>query len=105
MFILGLRGSADSSIAQFSHDWVSLGEAGSALRMLREHGCRDVLFAGRVARPRFSEVKVDAKAVLLLQCSRAWAVLATTRCCARSWIFSMQKDFVPWESPRRRPDC
>jgi len=66
VFILGLRGSADSSIAQFSHEWVSLGEACSALRMLREHGCKDVLFAGRVARPRFSEVKVDAKAFLLL---------------------------------------
>ena len=66
VFILALRGSADSGVAQFPHDWVSLGEAGSALRLLREHGCKDVLLAGRVARPRFSEIRVDAKAVLLL---------------------------------------
>lgn len=66
VFIVALRGSADSSIAQFPHDFVSLGQAGSALRMLREHGCKDVLLAGRVARPRFSEIKVDTKAVLLL---------------------------------------
>jgi DUF1009 family protein len=66
VFIVALRGLADSSIAQFPHDFVSLGQAGSALRMLREHGCKDVLLAGRVARPRFSEIKVDTKAVLLL---------------------------------------
>jgi DUF1009 family protein len=66
VFILALRGSADSSIEQFPHDSVSLGEAGRALRMLRERGCVDVLFAGRVARPRFADIRVDAKAVLLL---------------------------------------
>jgi len=66
VFILALRGSADTCVAQFPHDWVSLGEAGRALRLLREHDCGDVLFAGRVARPRFSEINVDAKAVLLL---------------------------------------
>ncbi|HEX4078196.1 MAG TPA: UDP-2,3-diacylglucosamine diphosphatase LpxI [Rhizomicrobium sp.] len=66
VFVVGLRGAADPGIAEFPHEWISLGEAGRMLRALREHGCVDVLFAGRVARPRFSEVKVDAKALLLL---------------------------------------
>ncbi|MGH6876940.1 MAG: LpxI family protein, partial [Rhizomicrobium sp.] len=35
-------------------------------RLLRAHDCRDVLLAGRVARPRLTEVKVAAKGVLLL---------------------------------------
>jgi DUF1009 family protein len=65
VFIVGLRGAADDAIGEFPHAWVSLGEAGKVLRLLREHDCRDVLLAGRVSRPRFSELKTDAKGVLL----------------------------------------
>src|SRR5436853_17284 len=66
VFIVGLRGAADDGIGRFPHDWVSLGEAGKVLRLLREHGCRDVLLAGRVSRPRFSDLKTDTRGVLLV---------------------------------------
>jgi UDP-2,3-diacylglucosamine hydrolase len=66
VFIVGLRGAADPGIVEFPHEWISLGEAGRMLRALRDHHCVDVLLAGRVARPRFSEIKVDTKAALLL---------------------------------------
>ena len=66
VFVVGLRGAADPGIAEFPHAWVSLGEAGRMLRALRDHRCVDVLLAGRLARPRFSEVRLDTKAVLLL---------------------------------------
>jgi DUF1009 family protein len=66
VFIVGLRGAADSAIAGYPHDWVSLGEAGRLFRLLRAHDCSDVLFAGRVARPRIAELKADAKGVLLM---------------------------------------
>jgi DUF1009 family protein len=66
VFIVGLRGAADPGISEFPHEWISLGEAGRMVRALRDHRCVDVLLAGRLARPRFSEVKLDTKAVLLL---------------------------------------
>jgi hypothetical protein len=66
VFIIGLRGAADPEIADFPHDWISLGEAGKLFRLLRAHGCGDVLFAGHVARPKLNELKADTKGILLL---------------------------------------
>ncbi len=66
VFIVGLRGSADESIERFPHDWVAMGETRKTLELLRAHGCRDVVLCGRVARPRFSDIRLDAKSVLLL---------------------------------------
>jgi UDP-2,3-diacylglucosamine hydrolase len=66
VFIVGLRGSADENIAPFPHDWAGIGEVGRTLKLLREHDCADILLAGRVARPRFADVKVDAKGLMLL---------------------------------------
>lgn len=66
VFVLGLRGVADDHIGKFPHAWASLGEAGKMLRLLREKDCKRVLFAGRVTRPGFSELKTDAKGILLI---------------------------------------
>ena len=66
VFVVALQSAADESIGSFPHGWASLGEAGKVLRLLREHGCEDVLLAGRVARPKFSTLKTDAKGVLLM---------------------------------------
>jgi DUF1009 family protein len=65
IFILGLRGSAGAEIERFPHDLVSMGEPGKAFRLLKEHGCTEVLLAGQVARPRFADIKLDAKGVLV----------------------------------------
>ncbi len=66
VFVLGLRGWADPAIEAYSHDWVALGETRKAIELLRAHRCKDVLLCGRVARPRFSDLKLDAKSVALL---------------------------------------
>jgi DUF1009 family protein len=66
VFIIGLKGSADESIDRFPHDWVAMGETRKTLDLLRAHGCKDVVLCGRVARPRFSDIRLDAKSVLLL---------------------------------------
>lgn len=66
VFLVGLRGAADQEIDGFPHAWVSIGEAGKILRLLREKACKRVLFAGRVARPGFSDLKTDAKGLLLM---------------------------------------
>src|SRR5579859_6189758 len=65
VFILALRGSAEAWVERFSHVWVSLGETSKAFNALRGAGCHDVLLAGQVERPKFSEIKLDAKSVLL----------------------------------------
>ena len=66
VFVIGLRGAAGAEIAEFPHEWISLGEAGKLFRILRDNACDDVLFAGRVARPRLTELRTDAKGVLLM---------------------------------------
>lgn len=66
VYLVALRGCADDAIAGFPHDWASLGEPGRAVKLLREHGCGDVLLAGKVTRPRFSDLKLDAKGVMML---------------------------------------
>ncbi len=66
VFVLALKGSADDGVSRFSHEWNTLGEVGRAMKLLRAHGVSEVLLAGKVARPRFSEVKLDAKGVMVL---------------------------------------
>lgn len=66
VFILALKGYADEGVARFSHDWNSIGEVSRALKLLRAHGCSEVLLAGKVARPRFSDIRLDAKGVMVL---------------------------------------
>jgi hypothetical protein len=66
VYLAALLGSADPEIAHYPHDWVSVGEAGRMLNLLRQHGCGDVILAGRVSRPKWSDLKVDAKGVLKL---------------------------------------
>jgi len=66
VFILALKGSADDHVSRFAHEWNTLGEVGRAMKLLRAHGVGDVLLAGKVARPRFSEVRLDAKGMMVL---------------------------------------
>jgi DUF1009 family protein len=66
VFVVALRGSADEGIARFPHEWAGIGEVGKTLKLLRDHDCSDVTLVGRVARPRFSDIKVDTKGLMLL---------------------------------------
>lgn len=66
VFIVALLGSADDNIARFRHEWVGIGEVGKTLKLLRANDCADILLVGRVARPRFSDIKVDTKGLMLL---------------------------------------
>ncbi len=66
VFIVALKGSAGEGVSRFPHEWSAIGEVGRTLKLLRDHACKDVILVGRVARPRFSEVKVDTKGLLLL---------------------------------------
>jgi len=65
VFVLALEGAADQWVESYPHEWASLGEVNKMLKALRAHNCGDVLLAGKLARPKFSEIKLDVKGVLL----------------------------------------
>jgi DUF1009 family protein len=64
VFVLVLAGMTDDWAKDFPHESVALGELGKAMKALKAHGCSDVTLAGKVQRPKFSEIKLDTKAVL-----------------------------------------
>lgn len=63
VFIIAL--ATDSWVEAWPHQKASLGEVGKVLKALRGAGVKDLLLAGKLGRPRFSEVKLDAKGVLV----------------------------------------
>jgi DUF1009 family protein len=64
VFVLGLSGMTGPWAQEFPNETVALGELGRAMKALRAHECTDVTLAGKVQRPKFSEIKLDAKAML-----------------------------------------
>ena len=67
VFVLALEGMATSGdVAPFPHAFVSLGQLGKAIKLLKDAGCSEITLAGRVARPDFTALKLDAKGALAL---------------------------------------
>lgn len=67
VFVVPLVGSVtDEWIKDFPHEWLSPGEPGRIIKAMKSHGVGEVLMCGRVDRPKFSELKLDAKGMLLL---------------------------------------
>jgi len=64
VFVLALAGMTDDWARDFQNETVALGELGRAMKAFRAHGCTDVTLAGKVQRPKFSEIRLDTKAVL-----------------------------------------
>jgi DUF1009 family protein len=66
VFIVALRGSADERVTPFPHEWSGIGEVGRTMSLLRNHACSEIVLAGQVLRPQFSELKLDTKGMMLL---------------------------------------
>jgi DUF1009 family protein len=66
VFVVALKGMCGDWAANFPGTAVALGEPGHALKALKNAGATEVLLAGRVERPKFSELKLDAKGVMVL---------------------------------------
>jgi len=67
VFVVPLLGSiTENWVQDFPHEFLSPGEPGRIIKALKAAGTDDVLMAGRVDRPKFNEMKLDAKGVLLL---------------------------------------
>ena len=50
----------------FPHQFFSPGEPGRIIKAFKDHGVQEVLLCGRVDRPKFNEMKLDTKGMLLL---------------------------------------
>ena len=67
VFVVPLTGSVSEDwIRDFPHEFHSPGEPGRIIKALKAAGAQEVLLAGRVDRPKFSDLKLDAKGVTLL---------------------------------------
>lgn len=65
--ILAIRGSADEAwLGDYPHDFVSLGEPGRVIKAFKSAGAGRIILAGKVERPKFSELKLDAKGMMVL---------------------------------------
>jgi UDP-2,3-diacylglucosamine hydrolase len=63
VFVLAFEGMADPAIvAGLPHAWVRLGAAGEAMRILREAGVAELVFAGAVRRPTLASLRPDWRA-------------------------------------------
>jgi len=69
VFVIGLIGSlgeADGWVKDFPHEMASPGAPGQAFKSFRREGITEVLLAGKVDRPNFSDLKLDLKGIALL---------------------------------------
>ena len=65
--VLAVKGSADEAwLAEFSHDWMTLGEWGRAVKLFADAGVKQIVMVGRVDRPTLSEIKFDTKGLMIL---------------------------------------
>ena len=56
-----------SSSKKFKKDknayFVSIGQFGKIINILKKNNCKKVLFAGKVSKPNFSKIKLDLKGI------------------------------------------
>ncbi len=65
--LFGISGVADAAkIAEYPHRWGSVGQFGRLQRLLRDAGCRDVVFIGALVRPSLRQLRLDFKTLTLL---------------------------------------
>ena len=67
VYVVALTGSlSEEWIRDFPHEWASIGAPGQMFKALKREGATDVLLIGKVDRPKFSELKLDARGLMLL---------------------------------------
>ena len=67
VFVVALEGCAASgSFEGVPHAWASIGAAGKMFGLMRSAGVGEIVLAGSVKRPSFSELRPDLEGALLL---------------------------------------
>ena len=61
VFVLALRDLTGQWVNDFPHAWLSMGQIGKSLSLLRNNCCNEVVFAGYVSRPKFLKLRYDLK--------------------------------------------
>jgi len=55
-----LKGVCDpAAVARYKHHWVPIGQLGRLKNLMRDEGCRDLVFIGTLVRPALSEIRLD----------------------------------------------
>jgi hypothetical protein len=67
IFVVALAGSLTEDWVQaYPHEFFSPGEPGRAMKALSGAGAKDLVLAGKLERPKFSDIKLDARGVMIL---------------------------------------
>lgn len=66
LFVVRLQGFADAALARHPGVDASLGQVGLVLSYLKREGCAAVTFVGKVPRPDFRGLKLDARGAMAL---------------------------------------
>ena len=67
VFVIAFENEADPKTCEgVPHVWMPLGKVGATINRLKAEHCTDVVFAGPVRRPSFSQLKPDMRAIKLL---------------------------------------
>lgn len=61
--LVAIAGFAEAGVAQFPHQWVSLGQIGGMLASFRRVGCREIVIAGGLRRPDILRTRPDLGAL------------------------------------------
>ena len=79
--LIALKGACDpAAVTRYRHHWISVGQFGKAIRLLRSEGCRDLIFVGSLARPSLSEVRLDWGALRVMATYVGVSAAATIIC-------------------------
>ena len=57
--VIAIQGAARPEIEAHPHTWVSFGEIGRVLKILKNEGCDDLVIIGGVQRPKLDELRFD----------------------------------------------
>lgn len=66
VYVLRLAGFVERQLSEFEGEIVGIGEVGRQIKLLKSANCEDVVFAGIVKRPDFSNLKLDMRGARLL---------------------------------------
>ena len=64
-FIIDLTKNNSFKRNKYSH-FISIGKFGQILKLIKEYKCKNVLFAGRIDKPKISNLKLDIKGIYYL---------------------------------------
>lgn len=70
--LFALKGACDPASAErFRHHWITVGQLGRTMKLLRAESCKDVIFIGTLVRPALSEIRLDWGTLRVIR--RIWA--------------------------------